>query len=702
MKYNVSRSAGLHQSLLGHDRMVIRYLVNSLWLLVSFWAKAQDTPLDSTSALAEDTVYARGRVFAAATPVMRSRERYPHFEKTSFLAGINTIPGVRMEERSPGSYRLSMRGSALRSPFGVRNIRIYWNDIPLTDPGGNTYFNQLAFNNITEMTIVKSTATANYGAGSGGQVLITNLPARQKEASLELIGGSYGLKTLLASVTFTGKKTKSRMSYAHNEADGYRQQSAMRRDNFSWVTDVKLSAKQQLVANVLLTDMYYQTPGGLTLSEFKKDPRAARPASGAFPSATEAKAAIFQKNITAGITYKHQLSKFFSNNTTMYGAYSRIENSAIRNYEIRNEPHWGWRSVFKMFKTFSNGSSLDWQTGGELQSGLFNVKVFGNRAGVADSLQTNDDVNTVLYNVFSQAAFTTHTQWVFEAGLSYNKSRIAFKRLSDYPVFKQPFSFSNEVVPRLGILKRWRSGYNVTAIVSKGFSAPTIAELLPSTGIVNTTLQAETGWNYELVFRGQPIYGLDIDASLFTFKLKDALVQRRDEAGADYFTNAGGTRQNGIEVNASYKYIRYANSIFEDGKLTAGYAHSYFKYVDFIKDNTDFSGKALPGVPRNTLSLLADVYFKNKFYLISSYYGASSIFLNDANTAAAKPYHLFTAKVGYIIGLKKTTINVYMGANNLLNETYSLGNDINAAAGRYYNAAPRRNYYAGAAFSLTK
>lgn len=701
MKYIVFGSLGSSLSATPGSCCFIHYLVACLLLLVSFGVNGQDVPSDSAT-FAEDTVYARGRVFAAATPVMKSRERYPHFEKTSFLAGINTIPGVRMEERSPGSYRLSMRGSALRSPFGVRNIRIYWNDIPLTDPGGNTYLNQLAFNNISEMTIVKSTATANYGSGTGGQLLISNLPAKQKDVSLELVGGSFGLKTLLASATFIGKNIRSKVSYAHNEADGYREQSAMMRDNFSWVTDVKLSAKQQLVTSVLFTDMDYQAPGGLTRSEFEINPRLSRPAAGAFPSAVDAKAAIFQKNITAGITYKHKLNSFFSNNTTVYGAYNRIENSAIRNYEMRNEPHWGGRSAFKMYKTFDNGSSLDWQTGGELQSGNFNVKVLSNKAGIADTVQTNDDVNTVLYNVFSQAAFSTHNQWVFEAGLSFNKSRVAFRRLSDEPVIDQPFSFSNEVVPRFGVLKRLRGGYSFSALVSKGFSAPTIAELLPSTGIINTTLQAEKGWNYELVLRARPVYGLDIDASLFTFELRDALVQRRDEAGADYFTNAGGTRQNGVEVNASYKYIRDGDGIFEDGKLTAGYAYSYFKYIDFIKDNTDFTGKKLPGVPRNTLSLLADVYFKNKFYLISSYYAASSIFLNDANTAAAKPYHLLTAKVGYMIAIKKTILNIYAGADNLLNQTYSLGNDINAAAGRYYNAAPGRNYYAGAAVSLKK
>jgi iron complex outermembrane receptor protein len=59
----------------------------------------------------------------------------------SFVNALNTVPGVRTEERSPGSYRLSIRGSLLRSPFGVRDVKIYFDDIPLTDAGGNSYLN---------------------------------------------------------------------------------------------------------------------------------------------------------------------------------------------------------------------------------------------------------------------------------------------------------------------------------------------------------------------------------------------------------------------------------------------------------------------------------------------------------------------------------------------------------------------------------
>ena len=56
--------------------------------------------------------------------------------------------------------------------------------------------------------------------------------------------------------------------------------------------------------------------------------------------------------------------------------------------------------------------------------------------------------------------------------------------------------------------------------------------------------------------------------------------------------------------------------------------------------------------------------------------------------------------VGNSLAGKKVQLNIYAGGDNLLDEIYSLGNDINAAGGRYYNAAFARNYYFGLGFRL--
>ncbi|HYH15325.1 MAG TPA: Plug domain-containing protein, partial [Flavisolibacter sp.] len=51
------------------------------------------------------------------------RTAFERFGPTSIVNAVNSMPGVRMEERSPGSYRFNIRGSSLRSPFGVRNVK---------------------------------------------------------------------------------------------------------------------------------------------------------------------------------------------------------------------------------------------------------------------------------------------------------------------------------------------------------------------------------------------------------------------------------------------------------------------------------------------------------------------------------------------------------------------------------------------------
>src|SRR5215204_6175815 len=136
-------------------------------------------PEDSSQVL--EAVVVRGyeqnrKLLEISAPVSYiNKTSLERFNNTGILPAMNTTAGVRMEERSPGSYRINIRGSSLRSPFGVRNVKVYWNDIPITDPGGNTYFNQFAYNNFSYLEIFKGPASSMYGAGTGGLILLHNL-----------------------------------------------------------------------------------------------------------------------------------------------------------------------------------------------------------------------------------------------------------------------------------------------------------------------------------------------------------------------------------------------------------------------------------------------------------------------------------------------------------------------------------------------
>lgn len=669
----------------------------------SFNSFSQEDIPDSASVLTEVTIRAfeqnRNLHSSTANVKLIDLNNSDRYNKTSLVNSFNSIAGVRMEERSPGSYRINIRGSSLRSPFGVRNVKTYWNGIPVTDPGGNTYFNQFAFNNFSSIEIYKGPAGSLYGAGTGGLILMNNFDNWQPVNSLEYVTGSYNLQNIFFAERFGRGDNKNQVTYAHNQSDGYRVQTKMRRDNVSWSSQIKLSDRQQLSASVLFTDMYYQTPGALTLAEYTADPKAARPAGGGFPSAVNAKAAIFQKTVLAGFTNEYSILPSFKNITTMYAGFAQIKNSAIRNYERRNEPQYGGRTTFAWNK---KQHSTEWQFigGAEFQQGLFNTRVSENLNGNPDTLQTNDDINYITYSIFLQGDVNIGEKWFITAGVSLNKSKVDLTRLSIYPSVTQTRTYQNEFAPRLALLKKFDRNFSILASIARGFSPPTTAELLPSTGVISTELEAEEGWNYELTIR-QLLFKnrLQLEATGFYFKLNNALVQRRDISGADYFVNAGDVKQKGLELHADYTLLTPGRKVIDYIIIRGDYVYNHFRYGSFVKGTNDFSGKEVPSVPSNTFSLLADLQLKNGLYTNATFYIASKIFLNDANTAAADAYHL----LGWRLGWKKTfnkryMLNLYAGADNLLNEKYSLGNDINAAANRFYNAAPERNYYVGLAF----
>lgn len=616
------------------------------------------------------------------------------------INGLNSISGVRMEERSPGSYRLNIRGSSLRSPFGVRNIKVYWNDLPVTDPGGNTYFNQFAWNNFSDIYIHKGPASSMYGAGTGGLVLLSNDGPWKAGATAEFITGSYNLQNLFLSGHIGKRENKTTISYAHNQTDGYRIQTNMRRDNFSWVSQVD-KGKYQLTASMLFTDLYYQTPGALTLAEYNSNPKAARPAGGGFPSAVNAKAAIYQKNFLAGASNLFHISSRLKNTTTVYGAFAQVKNPAIRNYERRLEPSFGAKSLFQYRQKLHiplHDVWIDAVAGTEWQQGYFNTQVSKNKNGNPDTLQTNDDINNAAFSYFAQLITSVDNNWYITTGISSTKTRLEIIRRNIYPVITQARTYRNELAPRFSVMKRIRR-LSLLLSAARGFSPPTTSEVLPSTGIISTSLEAEAGWNVEATFKAALLKRmLNLELTGFSFNLRNALVQRRDASGADYFINAGNAKQRGIELHADLKQ-NTGGMLFRYFTIQADATLNHFRYGNFIKGTDDFSGKKIPSVPSTVLSLLGDIYCTNGVYLRASYYGSSSIYLNDANTAKAAPYHLLGTQLGWKKSNKEQyEFNLYIGADNLLNETYSLGNDINAVAGRLYNAAPKRNFYAGILF----
>src|SRR5690606_26727367 len=212
------------------------------------------------------------------------------------LPAVNLVPGVRMEERSPGSYRFSIRGSSLRSPFGVRNVKAYWNGLPFTDGGGNTYLNLFDFSAFGSMEIIKGPGGSLYGAGTGGVLLMKSPEVTGNNLQASATFGSYGLQRYLIGGQLKNDKHAANIQFAHHQSDGYRQQTALQRTALNADVTSSVGRKGTLTSTLMLSKLFYETPGGLNKAQFEEDPRQARPPSTSL-GAVEANAAVENKTI---------------------------------------------------------------------------------------------------------------------------------------------------------------------------------------------------------------------------------------------------------------------------------------------------------------------------------------------------------------------------------------------------------------------
>ena len=649
----------------------------------------------------------------ASVAVIREQKLHSVSE-TSVLPVMNTIPGVRMEERSPGSYRLSVRGSLLRSPFGVRNIKVYWNDIPFTDAGGNTYLNLVDINQLSSIELAKGPASSMYGANTGGALFLKSdgIPFEYPHDNIlkvGITGGSYGLFD--EHVTWQHQKNNffSNLSQSHVQSDGYRQQSALRRDAVKWDAHWHFSSREQLSAVLFYTDLHYKTPGGITQQQMDSLPTLARLPAGTIPGAVQQHAGIYNKTVFAGLSLYSAIAKNLNNYTSVLVNHTDYKNPFITNYEHRSELNFGGRSVFD----FTGGNKqfrFHWLNGVEWLHNNSNINVYGNKAGVQDTVQYKDVLHATQYFIFSQLNFNVSNNWKFEAGVSANQQLLKYKRTTD-PVYN---TYTNQntkmlLAPRVSALYNLSQTASLYAIVSKGFSPPTLAEVRPSTGKFYD-LQPEYGWDFEAGLKGFLFkYKMMFDINAYSFDLKHAIVRKTDSTGADYYTNAGGTNQHGIEALLQYEAINNTKNFISKFTITNSFAYQPYTFKNYIIGANNYSANAVTGVPKTVNVTTLETTFKQYYYFNIILNATSKIALTDANDAYAKAYQLLQMKIGYkknVMKVKKVisfgnylystfSIDIFGGIDNVLNQTYSLGNDINAFGKRFFNPAPKRNYFIG-------
>lgn len=615
----------------------------------------------------------------------------------SLVPVLNTLPGVRMEERSPGSYRLSIRGSLLRSPFGVRNVKVYIDEFPLTDAGGNTYLNLLDMNAIHSIEVLKGPDGSLFGANSGGVVRLNAFPGdTTTKIRAGIGGGSYSLSNEYISAKHQTGKNTIEITQAWQRSIGYRENSKLDRKYVQVTDQFQYTDKGRLKLLLFYSNLHYQTPGGLTLQQWTDTPWSARPGTATLPGAKEQKAAIYNSTFYGGISHEIKLNKKWSQLTALFGSYTDFENPFITNYEVRRENTLGARTWLQASNNQEGTILVKFHLGAEASTTNSDIKNYNNVFGQKGPVQKFDIIYNNQLFIFSHLMFDFYNKWLLEGGLSLNVNQYSFYTTQPSETPKGKRSFVPQLMPKIAASYRIAPLVALRGSVSKGYSPPALAEIRSSNNIINNELQPENGWNYETGLRFRTHNNLVWwDVSVFYYLLNDAIVRRVNEAEQEYFINAGGTKQAGLESQLMLQLMADRKTTFIRGLyLNNSLTYSDFKFNNYSINTTDYSGNMLTGVPSTIFVSGLMLKLPAQLYLFLQHNFTSFIFLDDANSIAAGGYHLFMVKGGWkFIQNAHFSLELSGGVDNILNEKYSLGNDLNAMGGRYFNAAMPRNYF---------
>jgi iron complex outermembrane receptor protein len=187
-----------------------------------------------------------------------------------------------MESRGyGGSHRLNIRGSSLRSPFAVRNVKMYLDGIPLTGADGQTPLELIDAADIASIEVIKGPAGSMYGSGNGGVLLLKSPTIDSGKVIMQsgFQAASFGGYRANTSVSAGFKTSEMRVSHNWQEYAGYRDQEFNRKQQVSLTLKQQLNANQQL--NIWGT--YYKgnwgLPGALNKAQADTLPQQAVPFS---------------------------------------------------------------------------------------------------------------------------------------------------------------------------------------------------------------------------------------------------------------------------------------------------------------------------------------------------------------------------------------------------------------------------------------
>ncbi|MGB5927616.1 MAG: TonB-dependent receptor, partial [Cyclobacteriaceae bacterium] len=547
---------------------------------------------------------------------------------------------------------------------------------------------------IGSVEILKGPSGSQFGAGLGGVIRLQGLDDDGPFLSASAQAGSYGSQKYSISGHVKDSLRSHTVAFARQKSEGYRDHSAFERKSVFYRGSFKAGQDESVHVDLLYSDLFYEIPGGLSEAQLSENRRQARPGS------EEQNASINLEAAWGGVRHEKVWNNGVETNVGIYGYGSFFDHPFITDYKREQQVAGGGRgTAAKSWGAFTLSG------GGEYQKEIISARNLGNVKGQPDTLRFDDEIANKNWLAFLKAGYA-FDRVELSAGMSVSQLSYSLFRLQDAATdssYRVNRDFRTVWSPRVALSYQLNQSLKAYASTSYGFSPPTLDEFRTNEGSIDRGLEAEKGISTELGIRGYLHPKLSIDLSAFYLKQDETIVSRTAPSGVVLFDNAGSTDQYGFEGLIQYITALEKLPLINEWMIQASYTGYDFRFDEYVKGETDYSGNRLPGAAPHRVTILTDLRFEKGFFLSGGYTNTAPIPLDDANTVYSERVHMVRAKAGWR-GLvsDKLRLEVFGGSDNLLNRTFSLGNDLNAFGGRYFQPAADRTFYAGLTVSFLR
>lgn len=627
------------------------------------------------------------------------------FKRTSgvrLTQSLNNIPGVKMETRnSLSTERIIIRGVGARSNFNIRGIKMYINDIPMTDASGNSNSYGIDPFSLGRLEVIKGPTSSLYGSNLGGVINLVTDRSTYGEKSFQVSGlyGTDNLDRITANLKLGTNSANILLNYNRQRFKGYREHSNDNKDFLTFLGQFYPGDESTITVFGNYSKVDFRIPGSLDSLQVLENPRQADPI--AIQRNTGYKADLLR----IGVSQLYNFSDVVSNSSSInvFGTY--FDHPLTFAYLRSSQLSYSARSSFT-FSPIAGKLNPKIIVGGEYIYNFSSDKNYVNNRGTEGAITADRELNYHIFSLFIQGDLDLTSKLYLTTGLSFNKFNYdvldLFKANGNDLTGSR--SFDPNFSPRIGLLYKFNDDLSVYTNASFGFSPPSIFEVFNNDGTVNNDINAEKGFNIEVGTKGSILNRrLNFDVSIFNLTINDEIIQRFIGQDISIFVNAGKTRHTGLEAFISYDFAIERNAFISLLRPFVGITYNDFKFVEYIVGNNNYSGNQLTGIPKSLINSGLDIKtpFGLEMYLTYQFVGKYPIV--DNNSRFNEQYSLLNAKFSFSRRVSKNIeMELFGGGDNLLNESYSSFVMLNQQAfgppgtlPKFFNPSPLASYYTG-------